>query len=281
MFRHKWWLWRAVASGAFIVALVAFPYGPLFPWSPVHPGYERKQFARADVLYPSGSSLAAYDKVDLYVAEAEKFHQLPVKSRLTVVACRNWTDVVRFVPMPNARMLAGATLPTGTVIYITPKVAEKGLDTGEFLRHEISHATLNQNQSFFSAWRMKRHEWFAEGLAVSFGNQKAFVTPEEFVTFARERDLAPIIDPEQRMGSVNMRVAYQAWRYFLEYLDETGGRETFHRYMVTYMSRPSGYREEFVRHYGDTLPNTIQRFQGDVKAGRWSVNPQFAATREQ
>jgi hypothetical protein len=52
--------------------VAAFPWGPLFAWSPLHPGYRQMQFSRADVLYPNGAELdPAYHKVDSYVAEAE------------------------------------------------------------------------------------------------------------------------------------------------------------------------------------------------------------------
>src|SRR3982750_3028649 len=33
---------------ALLLFLLAFPYGPLFPWSPVKPGYRSERFARAE-----------------------------------------------------------------------------------------------------------------------------------------------------------------------------------------------------------------------------------------
>ena len=44
--------------------LAAFPWGPLFAWSPVHPGYRQVQFSRANVLYPDSAILdPAYREV--------------------------------------------------------------------------------------------------------------------------------------------------------------------------------------------------------------------------
>jgi hypothetical protein len=251
----------------------------------VHPGYSIQHFSRADVLYPAGTELpAAYRSVDAYIAQSEIFHQFPVRSRVMVIVCRNWSDFKRFFPIPKAEMLAGATLLNGTVIFITPKVTEKGLEPGEFLRHELSHATLNQHQSLLSAWQMRRQQWFVEGLAVSFGNQKAFVTPVEFVTAAQETDLLPIIYPEGHAANAahfNMRVGYQAWRYFLEYLIETRGRSLFQQYMIAYMAKPTEYRQAFANCYGTTLQQAIGQFQDDVRTGRWHVNPDFERLQEQ
>jgi len=276
--------WRNLAFIVLILLLLAFPYGPLFPWSPVHPGYNTLRFDRADVIHPSGTELPdAYRHVDEYIARSERFHRLPVKSRLTVVLCGNWSDVRRFVLHPRAMLLAGATLPMGTIVYITPKVQEKNLDAGEFLRHEISHATLQQNQTLFAAVRMVRQEWFAEGLAVSFGEQKAFVTPEEFIAVARAQDLGPIIDPAQRRLApqpYNMRLGYQAWRYFLEYLIDTRGRDRFQQYLTAYMARPTEYRQLFAEAYGVSLPDAIKRFENGIRADRWKPDPEFAAKQE-
>ena len=46
--------WKRGLAGAFVLAVAAaFLYVPLFAWSPVHPGYIRLSFKRADVLYPA------------------------------------------------------------------------------------------------------------------------------------------------------------------------------------------------------------------------------------
>lgn len=261
--------------------LLAFPYGPLFPWSPIHPGYSELRLARATVLYPSDTLLPEpYRHLDEYITSAERFHRLPVKSRITVVMCRDWNDSVRFILDARSRKVAGATYPFGTVIFITPKVREQGLDHGEFLRHELSHATLDQSQRPWNSFRIMRQQWFAEGLAVSFGEQKAFITPDEFLRTATEGDFGAIIDPD-RVGNdskpLNMRIAYQVWRYFLEHLIETRGRDSFQRYMNAYIEDPSSYRDLFIRVYGTSLEGAIRQFQDDVRRHTWKPNPEFAS----
>lgn len=273
--------WRTLAYIFIFLGLLAFPYGPLFPWSPVHPGYQTQHFSHAVVLYPSGVALSeAYHRIDEHIRKAEEFHLLRISSRMTLIVCRDWCDFERFMPMIRGRAVAGATLLTGTVIYLTPKLVEKRLDPGEYIRHELSHAALHQNQGFLSAVWMARQQWLVEGLAVSFGEQKSYVTPGEFLERAGQQDLGPIIDPDQREEApkpFDTRFGYQAWRYFLEHLIETKGRNLFLKYMTASMEHPRAYRALFAQIYGKALPDAILQFQENIRVNRWKPNPDFVA----
>jgi len=54
----------------------------------------------------------------------------------------------------------------GAVIFVTPNAAFTA-DIGGLLRHELSHAVLNQNRSLLSVLRMLRQPWVSEGVAGS------------------------------------------------------------------------------------------------------------------
>jgi hypothetical protein len=58
--------WKPGLALFFLFAvLAAFPYGPLFAWSPLHPGYTKLNLKRANVLYPSDRPLdPAFSDVD-------------------------------------------------------------------------------------------------------------------------------------------------------------------------------------------------------------------------
>ena len=116
-----WKRTRRTALFAFVLLLLMlFPYGPLFPWSPVKPGFEHVALGRADVYYPSGAPLdPAYLKLDEYLAESERFHQMKAPARLCVVACGDWASFGRFLPQHRSSRGVGAvTLVTGTVISL-------------------------------------------------------------------------------------------------------------------------------------------------------------------
>jgi hypothetical protein len=264
---------RVLGVAALLLLLWSLPFGPLFPWSPWKPGYTRMTFSRADVFYPSGKELPPeFRQVDAYIAESEAFHRHTVPSRVRVILCRDWGAVRRYLPWLGGARVGGVTLATGTVIYITPIVEEKHLDPGEFIRHELSHATLNQHQTLLQAYRMRDAQPLFEGLAVSFGRQRAYVTREDFLDHARAHDLLSILDPRLRVssGPGNMRLNYQAWRFFLEYLIETRGRDRFQALLDRSMADPIAYPSILSDVYGQNLAEMVQAFEADIRAGRWS-----------
>ena len=266
-------VWKRARRTAFLALtlffLMLFPYGPLFPWSPVKPGYEHLALARADVYYPKGTQLdAEYRKLDEYIAESEQFHQMKVSVRMCVVACNDWAAFGRFNPQyRNGRAVGAVTLATGTVIYVSPKIAERGFDVGEFLRHELSHATINQNQSLMAAWRLMDVPWLVEGIAVANGRQKSYYSREEFLARAlREKDLLLFIDPSRRdevKGIFDMRYAYPTWRYFNEYL-MAKDRAAYQRYLQAVMKEPQVWRARFAPEFGVSFETAVERFQSSL-----------------
>jgi hypothetical protein len=262
---------------AFLIVLVvgvawALPYGPLFPWSPWKPGYQRLHLERADVYWAVGTTLpSGLDRVDREIAASEAFHRLPVRSRITVVLCRNWSDFDRFLPNYRGARIGGATLVTGTVVYLTPRIAERGFDHGEFLRHELSHATLHQHQSLWDAFRTSAAEPFFEGLAVSFGRQRAFAGAGSVLEFADDHELGALLLPGSSPAdaSRDMRLNYQVWRYFLEYWIEARGRDAFQQLLKETMDDPDDYVEVFRRVYGASLEAAAAEFTTALRARRW------------
>jgi hypothetical protein len=108
------WLWVLPAWIVLIAVPPAMAYGPLLPWSPFHPGYEQLTLSRARILYPAGTTLPeTYRDTDAWLSEAAAFHQLTVQKSITVVLCRNWSDLHRFVPWIHGNVLAGISLATG------------------------------------------------------------------------------------------------------------------------------------------------------------------------
>jgi hypothetical protein len=250
-----------------LLMLVAFPYGPLFPWSPVQPGYVAEHFEHADILHAAGLDLdPAYRNIEQYMNDAANFHALRFRKRLTVVACRDWSDFERFMPQYRKRNLGALTLATGTVIYVTPKLREKGFDTGEFLRHELSHAVLNQHQSLINAYRITGQEWFYEGSAVLVGKQRAYVSAAEFTESARHQELWQAFDGSPQH---DMRFAYQSWRYFWDYEISTVGRNSYLQLQLKCMATPEACRSSFAEVYGTPLQQAVAKFQADIRTNRY------------
>src|SRR5262245_10320838 len=121
----------SVALLFFLMLALAFPFGPLFPWSPLKLGYNRTSYARADVYVGQQNQLSNdYGLVDQMMSEAERFHGLTFKRRVRVIECKDWRACERsLLWMGNVHALGGVTLATGDVIYITPKLKEKNFST--------------------------------------------------------------------------------------------------------------------------------------------------------
>jgi hypothetical protein len=267
--------WKHSVLGLMILAILAmFPWGPLFAWSPVHPGYRQLQFSRADVLYPDSAVLdPAYRDVDDYVATAEKFHELKCAKKIKVVVCRNWNDCTRFAaPFPMGQRPLAVTVPTGTVIFVTPGAAGWA-DIGGLLRHELSHAVLNQNRSLLSVFRMLRQPWVSEGVAgvvaamgaTAPGKHLVSLPEGEFLSRASDEDLWPSFAGASQK---DWRFSYTAWIYFWDSQIERSGKATFLRFERACFSDPQGCRSTFASVYGTDLPRAVERFQTEVRSGR-------------
>jgi hypothetical protein len=260
---RKWLLWSATVVFFAFIAFV-FCYGPLFPWSPFKPGYTHFILHRADIYYPSGTNLEdAYKQVDAFIEEAETFHRLKMPDRITVIAPRTWRDFHLQAPWQSGPV-AGLTLQTGTVIFITPKVVEKNLDPAEFLRHELSHAILDQNMTLWRGHKFNHEPWLYEGLAVDFGRQKAYLTEEEFVTQAGTKPIAPAFNGDNS----DMRFNYVAWRDFLEHIILTRGRDKFQDYLLRVMQDPDQARALFPEFFGMSFDNAVSEFQAIMRFPR-------------
>ena len=274
--RRRRWIRRSAcgaALGAVALVVLAFPFGPLLPWSPWKPGYDHLALKRADVYYPAGTTPPApFKLVDQYIEEAEAFHGLTAGSRIRVILCPDWGAFRRHLPQYRSHGVGAVMILTGTALYVSPRVAERGFDHGEFIRHEVSHGLLNQNQTLWQAFRARRTESFFEGLAVSFGRQRAYVPTSEALDWIRANDVAPLFAPA-RAGSGQprrMRLNYVVWRLFVEYLRETGGPDRFHALLQAMMQNPEGYSAHLARVYGRALDAMLARFQDAVRSGTWT-----------
>ena len=256
---------RGMFFGGALVFLLAFPYGPLFPWSPWKPGYEHLTLQRADIYWPAGSKLPdAYRQFDDLIVQTEGFEQLDCINRITVVQCGTWSQFRRLMPHMSGRAVGAVTLATGAQIYVTPKLDEKKLDHREFLLHELGHALINQHQSLYHAFQFAKIDWLVEGISVANGKQKSYLSLGEVLSRAESQPLGPVIDPDRRgelREPLDMRFDYPLWRYFNEYLMTRHGRDTYQRFLTAAASNPSEWRSQFEPIFGRPFADEIEAFQ--------------------
>jgi len=247
-----------------LAALSALAYGPLIPWSPIHPGYQELTLSRSRVLYPVNSTLPeAYRNADTWIREAERFYDVTAAKRVNIVLVHNWSDFRRFAPWTYSEILGGASLVTGDAIYITPRVNTLKLDHAEFLRHEIAHSVLAQNAPAFSTyWAVQHLSWFSDGLAVWFGGYRTFGTQAGY--FARARSGAVASDIVQSQRVPDLRYGYVAWRNFMDYLDQTHGHATFLAFVHDANRDPRNVETLFRTHLGRSIREASSAFEAAV-----------------
>ncbi len=270
--------WKRSILGMIVLALLAaFPWGPLFAWSPVHPGYQEVRFSRAEVLYPDWMTLdPAYRDVDQYLEVAEGFHELKCSKNVEVMVCGNWTDCQRFAaPFLMGQRPLAVTVATGTVIFVTPS-AERWADIGGLLRHELSHAVQNQNRSLVSVLRMLRQAWVSEGLAgvvaakgvTAPGRHLVSLPGSEFLSRAKTEDLWPSFTPQPEK---DYRFNYTVWTYFWERQIERSGKATFLKFERACFSDPPSCPSDFAAFYGADLRRAVEDLQADLRSGRMTA----------
>src|SRR5262249_30858820 len=200
---------------AFLLAM-AFPFGPLLPWSPVKPGYHMISYASADVyLGGDNNQPGEYGDVDQMMRAAEAFHRMKYLRRVKVIACQRWGDCERALPWLNVRGIGGGGGGGRAGGFNNSRVEERHITSGRLLRHELSHALLSQHTTIRKSLKMTEQAWFSEGLAVSFGDQRAYLSRAEFLERAPQTDLSKFIDPELMDRSApgwDARFAYTAER---------------------------------------------------------------------
>lgn len=262
---------RTLTLTAAALAIWSFGYGPLLPWSPLRPGYAALHSRRVSIVYPTGTSLPeALRNPDALVEEAETFHRLAAARPITVVLLPDWPAAYRVLPRLARRGIGAITLATGRTIYLMPTISERGLDPVEFVRHELSHAVIHQNQTVFGAMKIVEVPWLAEGLAVWFGNQRAYITDEEFFRLAPRRDVEAYIDPDLRGrldGPFDIRFGYVCWRHFNVFLAGRHG-EAYWRFVHAVARRPEMWRESFQEHFSQTLPQAVRAFAERLQTDR-------------
>jgi hypothetical protein len=247
-----------------VVAILALAYGPLMPWSPIHPGYQELKLSRSRVLYPNNSTLPeAYRNADTWIREAERFYDVRAPKRLNIVLVRTWSDFRRFAPWTYSELLGGASLVTGDAIYITPRVTTLNLDHSEFLRHEIAHSVLAQNAPALSTyWAVQNLSWFCDGLAVWFGGYRTFGTQADYFEHARSGAIASDITQSQSVP--DLRHGYVTWRNFMDYLDQTHGHGKFLAFVHAANLAPKNVESLFRAHLGGSIRDASSAFEAAV-----------------
>ncbi len=251
--------------------------GPLFPWSPVRPGYAAQTFPGATVVYPAlGGMPDAYRRADTLVAAVARANRLAVRASVTIVVTEDWTlfnrgGLLRWDtgPLP----VLGAALQTGTVVYVSPLALEPGRDLAGVLRHELTHALMFQQMPLRRTFALVRLDWFEEGLAVLAGNPGDYLDDAAWARLARHPAyrFGPGGDLELRRVPAEMRGSFRLaeYRVFIQYLVDRLGPDAFFAFRDDVLRDPEDCDGAFVRAFGAGFGEVVAGYERAVRAGAW------------
>lgn len=151
------------------VILYLFLFGRLFPYSPLILGFERKELARSTIYFHKGADISRLNDVDKFIPEVEAFHQLKYKHKIEIFLCSSPGEKKRLTNS-EARL---TTFPPFGRIFVSSQAQQEAMNNkihiDVYLKHELSHALLEQNMAF---WRFPFFpRWLMEGVAVYSANQ--------------------------------------------------------------------------------------------------------------
>ena len=252
--------WLMVSS--FPVLIVYLFWGPLFPWSPIKPGYKRMEASWARVYMADSETDSSVYRLDEILKEEEAFHGLKFNEKFRIVILGKESNMKRYLPWLNG---SGYSIKLGmvNVIYIGPNARTSPYGMEPYLKHEISHLLIHQNASSAkSNFQIQHQGWLTEGVATYFGGPHFYDRHELFELWT-ENGLAfddlYCENPLEMGGRFKMKYTY--YRFFIDYLISTYGLEQFQSYLRMYIRDPKKYQSIFMDVYGKDLSDILSGFK--------------------
>ncbi|MFH1313498.1 MAG: hypothetical protein ABIJ00_09795 [Candidatus Eisenbacteria bacterium] len=251
--------WLAVVG----LAILQFPYGRLFPWSPVKPGYVEIPFAKVLLVAPKGFMIEEdLADIDGIVRDVESFHGLEFRKPLRVILTGSTSDRWRFTWTRGAGLYASRT---GSVVALPSALPQS--EGGNFLgllRYGLASAILFQNTSF--SGRSMLPKWLVEGLPAHYASPGEDNTRQEFLRLAVDESYyfdIPGADYQIQRIPAKARDGFVAmeYRYFLEYLVDRHGIDRVMEYARRLLEEPGLAGPLFHQVFGVYLGHAADGFK--------------------
>jgi len=210
-----------------LVTLYLF-WGPLFPWSPIKPGFKKIESSGATVYITEFNGESEVYKLDDIIEEAEIFHGMRFKEKFRIIILGKESNMKRYLPW-----LAGSgysvKLGSINVIYIGAIARNSQYGIVVYLKHEMSHLLIHQNTlSAGNNMEILEQAWLAEGVATYFGGAQ-YYEKEEFISLWTANDMtfdSLYNENPHDMDKNIIWLKYTYYRFLVEFLIENYGLET-------------------------------------------------------
>jgi hypothetical protein len=257
----KWLIWTiAIVVIAIIILLFR---GPLFPWSPLKPGFTKIESTGTTLFINkmAGKDSIVYDLDNILLRE-EEFHGLTYQDNIRIVVLDKESNMKRYLPWFRGSGYS-VSLGMANLIYIGPSARKSLYGIEPYLKHELSHMLIGQNASAEKALKIHRQGWFTEGIAEYYSGHN-FYTRDEFLSVcqARNTDFSSLlIDNPMTMPIQDIRFKYTYYKYFIEFLAESHGLPKLRAYLKKYLNEPERYIDLFDEVYAVDLDTLLSEFR--------------------
>lgn len=212
--------------------------GKLFPYSPIHLGFEEYELAHSIVYIQNGTTFTDLERIDSLISPVEKFHRLTFLQKPEFfIFCEKEDYLQRSIS--RARFCA---FYNGNIV-IAPWAIEEDkegkISLEIYLTHELSHSILFQNKGLFSAYRYPK--WLLEGIAVYSSNQMGtsfYPSKEETYALIKKGNFFPPeyfeTDKEEKI-KIDLKnkqaFIYSEFACIVDYIIIKYGQDTFIQYI--------------------------------------------------
>lgn len=238
-------------------------WGPLFPFSPVKPGFHAIKKGNYTLIYKNSvENIVDTDQIDEIIKIEEIFHDLEYREKFKIIILDENSSMKRFLPWKKGSGYS-VSLGVANIIYIGPAAVKSAFGINTYIKHELSHMLLAQNTSSYKFKReIHKQGWLAEGLAIYFGGPR-FYSEKDFKELWKHKakDQADFFKSDfYDIPLDEIRLYYSAYGYFIQYLIIRYGLEKLQDYIKLYIADPFIYRAAFYDIYSSAIESVWRDF---------------------
>jgi len=246
-----------------VLLLVYLFWGPLFPWSPIKPGFHKIESDQVTVFIDNFSKKDSllYDIKQIMSGE-EAFHGLKFKDKVKIIILSEDSNMKRFLPWMEGTGFS-VSLSMVNLIYIGSTARKSEYGYLVYLKHELSHELIRQHTSTENAFETQEQGWMAEGLATYYGGPD-YYSKAEFIDLCLKKQIKFDNLLEQnplKIPRSDIWFTYTYYRYFIDFLIEKYGLGKLQIYLKKYLNNPYAYKDMFVEIYSKNYLEILTEYQ--------------------
>jgi hypothetical protein len=244
-------------------------WGPLFPWNPIKPDYEKIASAKVTIYITERTENdSVVYKIGEILREAEQFHDLKYVDNIKIIIVDKESNMKRFLPWLGGSGYS-VSLSFVDVIYIGPTARKSPKGIEPYLKHEMSHLLIGQNTTFKKGLKIHKQSWFSEGIAEYFSrrsfyskNELANLIEGNYLELTNLREKSP-----QEMSIGELQLKYSYYGFFIEFLIDHYGLLKFQKFLKDYIREPGIYHRLFRRIYMIDPEEMLKKYHFSLTQG--------------